>query len=233
MNSLDIVIPTHNRKNKLLHCIASIAQAIKSFNVNIYIYASDTEELKEYSDLFKNDNNVIVDYHSYKKCSGFWNDHIKKMKADAIMTCNDDVLFNQDTIENIFKYYTKYFPNNDGIVGINQTNIIDHLDSAFTIIGTKYADKFPDRNVWCIDYHRFYGDKELGEYAKSINKFYYCNEIKITHLHPSTDIRQLDNTHNNVRKWLNIDRRIYEVRKMRKLLYGKEFVLITKGTNNE
>jgi hypothetical protein len=164
------------------------------------------------------------------KTTTFWNKHLLSCKSDALVYLNDDVLLFSDTLTVIEQKFKEYFPDYDGIMGLNQSNINSgsKVLSAYGVIGLKYADRFPRRQVWCPDYHRFYGDKELGEFAESIGKFKYCEEAKIIHLHPSVDIKQLDMTHVKVREWLKPDRTTYYERQRLGLLWGKNYTLLTK-----
>jgi hypothetical protein len=214
MNSIDIVIPTKSRREKLIRCITSIFSSnIKDYKFNVYIYSSNMDEFFYYYNLFTNYKNIVVlplvDY----TCSKCWNNHLANMISDCLMTCNDDVIFEYNTIKNIFIEYNKYFPDNDGVMGINQENIPDHLDSAFTIIGKKYSERFPDKKMWSEDYYRFYADREMGDYAKSIGKFQYSKECKIYHDHPSFNKEAIDDTHKDVRTYLEKDKLTYYNRK--------------------
>jgi hypothetical protein len=111
-------------------------------------------------------------------------------------------------------------------MGINQCNLPPEktIQSAFGVIGTKYADRFPDRQVFCPEYYRFYGDWELLEYTKSIDKFHYAENVKIQHLHGDTYGR--DDTHREVRKYKEKDCPIFNMRQNKHLLWGKQFTLI-------
>lgn len=99
------------------------------------------------------------------------------------------------------------------------------LDSAFPAIGLKYTERFINKQVWCPEYKRFYGDRELGDYAKSIGKFYFAENARIVHLHPGFTGEPPDNTHNEVRKYLNKDRVTYFKRQQKSLLWGRDFQL--------
>lgn len=228
MIQIDVVIPTYKRSLKLQNSIKTIYQAKKDrHNINLYIYFSNYDELR----IFNNFNHWIKKHivNNYK-VPEFWNSHLKNMVSDVMIYLNDDVLVEKDFFEIIERDFIKIFPDLDGIMGINQSNLISNqkLDSAYGIIGKKYLERFPDKNPWCTDYYRFFADKELGEYAKSINKFYYNENIKITHLHPSIDHRQIDETHLIVRQWLKQDQITYQERQKKGWLWGKNYNLLSK-----
>ena len=125
--------------------------------------------------------------------------------------------------------YNFLYPDTDGVLGINQSNLPQNqaLKSAFGIKGAKFAERFPNRQVFCLDYHRFYADMELGIYANKIRKFTYCKECRITHYHPSFYPNLYDYTHTSVRKWLPTDRAMFSKRQRKGLLWGDSFQLLT------
>ena len=222
--NFDLVIPTFQRQQKLINCLKSIESAKHNIALQVYIYFSNYEELNNFSHRFRRPwikFHMVTDY----KTTTFWNAHLLRMTADALIYLNDDILLFDDTLDTIENQFKIIFPDFDGVMGLNQTNINSSTKvlTAYGVIGLKYADRFPNRKVWCPDYHRFYGDKELGEFAESINKFKYCEEAKIIHLHPSIDYKQLDMTHIKVREWLKPDRTTYYERKRLGYLCGRDF----------
>ena len=127
-----------------------------------------------------------------------------------------------DTIDNIYKEYIEHFPDYDGIMGVNQSNLPpQNSKAAFGIIGTKYADRFPNRQVWCPDYDRFYCDYEMYLYASKIGKFYFSEKTKLNHNHGAFAGEARDETHKEVRKYLETDRFMFNIRQNKKLLWGK------------
>lgn len=225
--NIDLVIPTKNRKQKLINCISSLEKIIKD-NIHVYIYFSEESELEYFKYLEKNFTLCLVKNYRVPE---FWNTHLKYMTSDVMLCCNDDILFKEDSLIKLEECFNIKFPDFDGVIGLNQSNILKEqaLDSAFCAIGKKYTERFPNKAIWCPEYYRFYADKELGEYAKSINKFYYAEEVEIIHLHPAFDKSQLDETHDLVRKYLNFDRDIYNERKSKGYLWGSNFNLVNRG----
>jgi hypothetical protein len=226
--TLDVVIPTLNRKTKLINCVESIITNKKDYDIIVYLYFSSVNELDEFRGYWKL-NWILLDFTMYNKCTVFWNSHLKKMEADAMCYLNDDVTILPDTFDQIFQIYPHYFPDYDGVLGLNQVNIPYEqiVKSAFGVIGTKYANRFPDRQVFCPNYYRFYDDKELQEYAESINKFHFDENIKLIHHHPAHSKQQRkDDTHVSVRKYKSIDSHIFNMRQNKKYLWGKDFNLV-------
>ncbi len=226
--TVDIVIPSLNRIEKLDRCLNSLFLADGLDHTTIWLYLSDPVEYQHYWAYFefaKGKVNVI--YTPEYKVPEFWNSHLAKMTSDALFTCNDDCEFHKDTIINILNEFEKAYPDYDGVMGIRQSNAIDDqgFEGAFTVIGSKYADRFPDRKVWCPDYYRLHADAEMTNYAKSINKFCYSPKCQIIHWHPAFG-GQIDSTHIKVREYRDYDKKIYRLRQGRKLLWGQTFQLL-------
>lgn len=221
---LDVVIPTLNRQDKLMNCLNSIRKAKKDYDIRVHIYFSEVNELlyfKAFTREYWINCYRMINY----RVPNFWNHHLQKMKADAMLCANDDILFKEDTIDKIYEFFFNHCPDFDKIVGMNQENLPqgEGKHYAFMIIGSKFADRFPERKCWCPDYYRFYADQELGIYADKLGKFKYCPEIKIIHLHPAFNKELLDNTHKEVRKYWKQDRDTFVKRQSLKLLWGENY----------
>ena len=235
MNKIDIVIPTHHRREKLLNCLGSIEQAKKRLDCHCYtyIYYTDIKDLKS-------DNIGLSDYKFILprlldkpyKASQFWNDHLKQTNADMMVYLNDDVVLEIDCLRRLEAAMNVFFPDTDGVLSIVQDNIPTEQAcmTAFGAIGSKFADRFPDRKVFCEDYERMYLDTELGEYALKHKKLFYEPQKQfaplLTHFHPAFFPKMRDKTHDEVRKHLNKDKLTYEKRKKLNLLWGDSFKLI-------
>lgn len=226
---LELVIPTINRLKKLSNCLDSIIKAKKDNDIVLTLYFTDLKELDIISDKYNLDwisFSVIEEY----RVPTFWNKCLNLLKSDALCYLNDDIELYEDTISNICDIYPQYFPDFDGILGIHQTNLPESqvVKTAFGIIGKKYISRFPENQVYCPDYYRFFGDYEMYLYAKEIDKFKYNKKIKLKHFHPAFDLRMVDDTHKNVRKWLPIDKIIFRERQELGWLWGKDFNLLRK-----
>lgn len=217
---LNIVIPSRDREEKLINCLKSIDRARKGYDFDVYIFLHPTDNVPN----FKRD---WLEYRTVKEyiVPKFWNSYLKNMQADALFYCNDDCELYEDTIERLYKNYLQTFPNYDGLMGIKQENIPmqQQVKTAFGVIGAKYADRFPNRQVFCPYYMRFYGDKEMEMYASSIGKLMFSENTKIIHYHPSFYKDKMDKTHELVRMFHSQDRRTFNRRMVKKLLWGRDY----------
>ena len=209
-------------------CINSIFRSAKSSDIRLIIYFGTSDEMNYFNSLLSGLPNIDLRFLPEYTVPTFWNSYLKDMKADALLYLNDDTELYEDTLEVVIEDFQREFPDTDGVLGLNQVNIKDphKVESAFGVIGTKYADRFPNRQVWCPDYHRFYGDWELWKHAKDRGRFYFSPVARINHYHPCTDTKLEDATHYAVRTYLKQDKITFQRRQALDLLWGKDYKLI-------
>ena len=216
---LDIVIPSKERFIKLKNCLTSLDKARKNYDFKVYVYLD-----------LKDEEPIQKDWIAYNRISeyrvpDFWNGYLQNMKADALCYLNDDIEVPEDFFDNLYKEYLENFPDYDGVLGIDQENLKDSqkVQTAFGVIGAKFADRFPSRQVFAPYYFRFYADKELELFSMSIDKLYFSRETKLTHYHPAFFKNKTDDTHVLVRKYHSLDRYTFRMRIRNKLLWGRNF----------
>ncbi len=227
---LEIVIPSKGRIKKLEQTVNSIFHSAKEVPVKLKICFSLQNELDEFRNIIGDNTNISLEIVYNYRVPEFWNYHLNQSDADAFCYLNDDVLLLDDTIEVIMKEFKSTFPTYDGVMGLRQVNIPPKqaVEGAFGIIGKKYTERFPEGQVWCLDYNRFYADFELWQFARQIGKFYFCTTARIEHLHPCTNPAYKDATHTDVRTYLNLDQQTFHRRQARGLLWGSNFNLINQ-----
>ena len=228
---LQICVPSLNRREKLNNCLNSIFISSKNIPlINLNIFLGTQADYDYFAKCFYGIENIKVRLLEHYRVPDFWSNHLRTCHSDGMMFCNDDLLFYEDSIVTMIQEYTTQFPTYDGLMGIHQTNITssNKLPGAFCIVGMKFADRFPNRQIMAPEYYRLYADHELWLYAKSINKFYFSSISQIQHLHPCTDKKLIDNTHLDVRKYLQQDKLTFEERQRRGYLWGQDFNTITE-----
>ena len=187
---------------------------------------------------------ILSKNHRY--VSGCWNYFTKNYFyhiEDVMLWLVDDVELHPDTLEKAVRTFERCFPDTDGVVGLNHIcpghPNYNGKPFAFNLIGKKFIERYPNRQVCCPDYTFWYQDEELYDYADSliirsgVSRFYFCKESLLNHYHPGF-CKEEDETHRISRG--NIYSRDYETyrqRKIKKLTWGKSFELINKDKNNE
>jgi hypothetical protein len=227
---LHIIAPTFHRKERLLKMLGSVEEARKLLDCYsyVYVYYSDKEEFEKDTVGLKNYNIFTRLLDKPYKASQFWNDHIRKNNADVYVYINDDVELHPQCLSFVVNEMNTYYPDLDGVIGITQINapIEQACHGAFGAIGSKFANRFPDRKAMCEDFYSFYFDNELYEYAKSVNKFHLSSNATLVHFHPSFTGLKPDETHHSNRIHLRDDKITNNRRRNKGLLWGRDFTLI-------
>lgn len=234
----NIVVPTFQRPAKLEKLFNSIIQqeldevwlAENQTSIGLYVYFDNNDQasynyFKEKFGSFFLTTYVLL--NEQLRAFGIWNKHLSKMVADAMFYVCDDIEFAPDCIMAAVKVFTKEFPDTDGVLGLNQSNIAKNKEgfsrSAMGMIGRKFAERFPDKCCFCPDYTSFHADAELGMFARSIGKFVYCDDAKVIHYHPTYYKELEDETHRIVREYKDVDKEIWSLRQKKGLLWGQSF----------
>ena len=220
LESVNVIISTYSiyRYELLKKCIDSILNGTYK-NVKITVGVNGNPELLK---LIKQ---LPVEIRISDENLGYipmMNGMIAENTSDLILYGADDVLFDNDCISLVVKEMQKRFPDGDGVVSINQKNLSWGLDTAFGLFGIKFAERFPNKMVFCINYEHGYSDNELGLYAKSIEKHYHCVKARLFH------DRIRDESHLQARSMIHQDKDVFNMRRKRGFLWGKNFDLVGK-----
>jgi len=135
--------------------------------------------------------------------------------ADAVIYASDDLEFPPHGISKAVKAMKEHFPDGDGLVGLKQS--CAGGDSAFGLMGRKFIERFPNRQVFCPDYIHYVSDREIGRFAKSVNKFFFCKDVIIKH------DRSKDKTRELALKILGTDKATKAERARKGFLWGRDF----------
>lgn len=156
---------------------------------------------------------------------------------DIVILLNDHVRIQEGFFDAIDQYFYEFFPDTDGVVGFNLTNL-DPLPNcrefSYVAIGRTFIERFPDCQCECPDYYHFYADTELGEYAKSVDRFLFGEDARIsTVLHNRISCKTIfDKTfkdsriHKSYDDWMRIHRQ-------HRMLWGKTFDRISEGYSGD
>ena len=214
MIKVELVIPTLGRTEKLLRCVRSIMDSnIEWVDLRIKI-VQDNRRLKAF---------------------GVWNEYFVTMDVDVMAYICDDIEFEQGALERACRSFVNKFPDNDGVMGLNQVNIPRGKEgfsaSAMGFIGKKFAERYPNRTCFCTDYSSFHADAELGIYARELHKFFFAETAGIIHYHPAHCPNEKDNTHQLVRvpEVVAMDRKVWNERQRLGLLWGRDKKLVGRN----
>lgn len=156
-----------------------------------------------------------------------------EFEADIVMLLADYVEIGPNTISSTLEIFEQY--GTDIAVGLKILNMepLENVrEFCFMALGADFINRFEQvqYQVFCPDYYHFYGDTELGLYAKSINKF-ILNEEGVTINHPNAGNAQKDSTYFYSREMKHEDKEINSIRRNKNLLWGKDFTRIANYGN--
>jgi len=149
---------------------------------------------------------------------------VATVPSDFYVYASDDLIFDPDCIKNAMAVMRNKFPDGDGVVSIRQ--ILERekgCSTAFGMFGTKFADRFPNRAVFCPDYVHYYSDAELGRVAAALNRLAHCENATVKHSRPRDETWRLAHT------VLNRDKTVRQDRRKRGFEWGLDFELMSKS----
>ena len=198
----------------------------------MHILWTDFNEMPRYAKQFAYDKRVVLQETDYSKVSTCWNNFVKQSNAGLLLFLCDDTALDVDCLTNAAKAMQKQFPDGDGVVGLNVTNYPPSWPEAITqygfrLVGKKFHRRFPIGQAYCPEYYRFYVDTEMGEYAKAVGKFFFCEDARMQHFHPNAPGGTLDETHyanrGEKQKW---DIEIWNARQAKGYMWGTNFDIV-------
>ena len=216
---VNVIIPTYNRLESLKRAVKSISESDYD-DVCISIIVDGNRGM--FTKILAEPANIILNEKRMDWVLSM-NRALREMEdTDAVLYAADDLEFPPYAIPEAVEAMKEHFPDGDGLVGLNQN--CAGIDSAFGLMGRKFIERFPERQVFCPDYVHFVGDAELGAFAKSIGKFYFCSGVTLKH-----ERNQQDETFRlGMAMWgrdlaMNLKRQVY------RLLWGSNFGLAGNG----
>ena len=214
-----IAIPTcsSNRIPMLLRTVRSI-QAGEYKNVHPVIVADGNSHIYEVAN--KELHNVTVIANKERKDWVFSiNRVLKEFDSDYYIFASDDLVFPPDCIKCAMARMQECFPDGFGVVSIGKKN-----KTTFGLFGRKWADHFPDRQVFCPDFIHYAGDSELMRTVRTLGKYAFPpkRDSSVQHHRPKDDTWRL------ARGVRTRDHAIRNERYEKGYMWGVDFNLITR-----
>jgi len=206
-----VAISTWNRLKELKRTVRSIQESSYPF-VSVLVVVDGNENISEIAKLGVAviSNPVRMDYVVSMNRAA-------KLINGMMLYASDDLYFPKELISRAVKKFEEQFPSEDGLMGFDTASVPKNTKYAFGLMGKAFLDRFPERQVFCLDYIHFGADNELGRFAESINRFYFFDELAVEHS------RLLDSTFVLASKVRARDEDVRLARLRRGLLWGKTF----------
>jgi len=216
--SIIIGIPTVS-PDRLTLLEEEIESINKSTYINIYIIIVVDGDAKLYETAKKKFSAFNISVIQNTKRRGWvasTNRVLKEFNAEYYIYGSDDLVFPPACIEGAMFMMDKEFPDGDGVVTLGRRH-----KAIFGLIGNKWVNRFPDRQVFCPFYTHYGADPEHTQYAHKVKRFAF---------HPNRDMqvkhyRRNDETRRFSRSSRTKDRALYADRQERGRLWGVDFEL--------
>ncbi len=137
----------------------------------------------------------------------------------------DDMTFFTNAIDIAMETMEDNYPDGDGVIGLNQSNMENFCKAGFVLVGRKFIDRFPDSQLYCPDYLHYFSDPELMAFAKSINRFTYAEDAKVLHFHPAVTGKQDETNKVSRTRWKH-DKDVSNKRLEKGYLWGENFASV-------
>jgi hypothetical protein len=130
----------------------------------------------------------------------------------------DDLIFPENCVECAMKTMKERFPDGFGCVTIGKK-----VRTNFALLGRKFIDHFPERQVMCPDFIHYGGDSEVQRMVEHLGIFAYPPDRKSQVKH----FRNKDDTWRIARKVRARDHRIFYKRISLGYIWGVDFNRVT------
>jgi len=214
---ITIAIPTcsSSRIPMLIKTVESI-QAGKYKNVHPVILADGNPRI--YEEANKRLHNITVIANEKRMDWVFSVNRIfKEFDSDYYIYASDDLNFRPDSIKYAMAKMQECFPDGFGVIALAKKN-----KCTFGLLGRKFADHFPNRQVFCPDYIHYASDSELMRCVRALGTYAYPPERTSMVLHA----RLKDETWRLARRVRDRDHAIRDKRIGKGYLWGVDFNLI-------
>lgn len=199
MKTLDVIIPTRNRREKLARTLDSIAERAAGAEVRkIVVCDADRETaswlMSSRRDVFR--ITFVRDHSGSVYCRNL----ATAAADDAVLYATDDIVFEPSAIASAVALFTSRFPDEDGVVGFSQRNHGNFSPAGVAIVGRTFLARYPGKRLFFPGYFHF-ACQEIARAGKLLNRIELCPEAGLHHFHPMLDAADLDRTHAEARKF--------------------------------
>lgn len=214
-----IIIPScsSNRIPLLIQAVESIQAGLYK-DIRIVIVADGNLHIYEEAKKRLHDVTVIINEKRMDWVFSI-NRVLREFDSDYYVFASDDLIFPPDCIECTMARMQECFPDGFGVVSMGKKN-----KTTFGLFGRKFADHFPNRQVFCPDYIHYAGDSELMRVVRTLGKYAFPPKRNsgVNHL------RLKDDTWRLARAVRDRDHMIRDERRVKGYLWGVDFNLVGK-----
>lgn len=236
MKTIDIVIPTLNRLEKLKRMLASVpkldwvkAKIVFDNDPIRHPHEKDRHSCPQQSQFIRSDwyrdeekRKVIGSIISMEmhRGSAACRNYITPLCMDGVLPATDDVVFRPGAFEKMLKQFNDTFPDDDGVLGIRQHNEEKRFHpTGVCLVGQQFLQRYPGKLLYYPRYFHF-AAQEIWWHAETVKRFAVTEEILLDHLHPGFMPEEMDETHKITASHRTLDHMVRNARKKAGSIWG-------------
>jgi hypothetical protein len=228
---VNVAIPTLGLRDSLMDSIDSLLTSTYE-NIRIIVLVSENDKIIPLLKSLYGENKKIEIRFQKKHIGWMQGINVVAKQKGHLLTFSDDTFVMRDSIEILVAEMDRLFPDSDGMLPMNHTSTAwktrtPDWTGLWPLIGNKFIDRFPGRQVICPDYCHNGGDTELFDFAISINKCIKINDAHILQI--GRHAGKTDSTSKRSRNICIDDHILYCKRRQAGYLWGKNFNLLNGG----
>ena len=197
MQAIEIVVPTRNRIDKLMRMIESIRPAAGAVPVRVTVVCDGDAATARILPPPGWDGFKVVLSPGHQ--GAVYCRNLATAEAeDAVHYATDDIAFEVGSIEAAARAMAEHFPGDDGVVGFSQTGNGRYSQAGVALVGKTFLARYPGKKLFFPGYFHF-ACQEVLRAAWQFDAFFFCEDARLVHFHPSFDRAQADRTHREAR----------------------------------
>jgi len=233
MKHVTVIIPTRNRRDKLLKTIKTVP--IADWISIVVMCDGDRDTFNYLQGRYEGDEQVNVAITpSYGHFGAVWcRNKVLENVPDGAICATDDVLFGKHSFRNAIDLFNETFPDDDGVVSFKQVGTSFH-PTGVVLAGKKWIDRYPNRWMYCPEYWHF-SCQEIKWLTDKYDKLASADNITLRHVSPMKNKSEMDRTHVEARHFKEKDRAVRARRKQAGLCwgFGEETAGVWKGSGGD
>ena len=217
MKTIEIIIPTRNRLEKLRRTIRTIPEEAAGARLAIVaICDGDPETTRAMAGESRVARTILIPEHSGSvHCRNL----ATRMAEGDIIYATDDVAFEPGAFTAAIEAMAEHFPDGDGIIGFTQIGEAKYSPAGVALIGQRFLQRYPNKLLFYPGYFHF-SAQEVEFAGARLGKIHLEPKARLVHFHPKKDHAERDETHVEARKHRQADLALSNARQAAGLIWG-------------
>ena len=193
MSPIELIVPTRNRREKLVRMLNSVPAEANGAPVEVVIVCDGDRETERFLLSLGNPafRVVLVAEH---RGAVYCRNLATSVSRGAVLYATDDIEFEKGAIDRAARELAERFPDEDGVIGFAQSGNGKYSHAGVALVGRAFVARYPGRQLFYPGYFHF-ACQEVLRAAETLGRFYFCEAARLVHFHPSFNAGHKDRTH--------------------------------------